>query len=372
MPEFAIAELSEPRALSRIGIGLDEHLAGPAGRVPGDDGELGRLIADLSRAIVTIADEVGRGALAGAYGKLASTNVQGEVQAALDVASNDAVIKETTLGGLVAGLVSEELTGVHVPVPAPTRAKYLVAVDPLDGSSNLETNVPVGTIFSIMRNPEPGRAPGVVDFLQPGTDQVCSGFALYGAATILVLTTGRGVDAFTYDRDRKEFVLTHPGMRIPEHAREFAINSSNDRFWAPAVRRYVSECLAGRSGPRGVDYNMRWVASLVVETFRILTRGGVFLYPADNRPGAGSGRLRLLYECNPISFIIEQAGGAASTGAGRVLEVEPAGLHQRVPFVFGSRAEVELVEQYYRAAAAPRARQADFALFNSRTLLKRR
>jgi fructose-1,6-bisphosphatase len=371
MPDTATAELTGQDAATALGVGLDEHLAGLAGRIAGDNGELARLISDLTRAIVTIGEEVGRGALAAAYGKLSSTNVQGEVQAALDVASNDAVIHETTLGGLVAGLVSEELTGVHLPVPAPANAKYLVAVDPLDGSSNLETNVPVGTIFSILRNPEPGRAPGVVDFLQNGTEQVCSGFALYGAATILVLTTGSGVDAFTYDRDRKEFVLTHAGMRIPEHAREFAINSSNDRFWTTPVRRYVSDCLAGRSGPRGVDYNMRWVASLVVETFRILTRGGVFLYPADNRPGAGSGRLRLLYECNPISFIIEQAGGAASTGAGRVLDVEPAGLHQRVPFVFGSRAEVEMVEQYHRTADKP-ARTADFALFNSRTLLKRR
>jgi fructose-1,6-bisphosphatase len=371
MPDTAIAELTEHDDATQLGIGLDEHLAGLAARVAGDNGELARLISDLCRAIVTIGDEVGRGALAAAYGKLSSTNVQGETQAALDVASNDAVIHETTLGGLVAGLVSEELTGVHVPVPQPANAKYLVAVDPLDGSSNLETNVPVGTIFSILRNPEAGRAPGVVDFLQPGTEQVCAGFALYGAATILVLTTGDGVDAFTFDRERKEFVLTHPGMRITEHTREFAINSSNDRFWAPPVRKYVSECLAGRGGPRGVDYNMRWVASLVVETFRILTRGGVFLYPADNRPGAGSGRLRLLYECNPISFIIEQAGGAASTGVGRVLDVEPAGLHQRVPFMFGSRTEVELLEQYHSTPDKP-VRTPDFALFNSRTLLKRR
>ena len=211
------------------------------------------------------------------------------------------------------------------PVPARyRRGKYLLVFDPLDGSGDIDVNIPVGTIFSVLRSPHPGVQPQATDFLQPGTEQVCAGFALYGPSTILVLTTGDGVDGFTLDRDIGAFVLTHPQLRIPDQTSEFAINSSNERFWEPPVRRYVAECLAGRTGPRAKDFTMRWIASLVAEAFRILSRGGVFLYPADSKDPGQPGRLRLLHQAHPIAFIIEQAGGLASTGQGRLMESQPS------------------------------------------------
>jgi fructose-1,6-bisphosphatase I/sedoheptulose-1,7-bisphosphatase len=218
----------------------------------------------------------------------------------------------------------------------------------LDGSSNIDVNVAVGSIFSVLACPQ--GVPGDEEraFLQPGTRQVCAGYAIYGPTTMLVLTFGRGVHGFTLDREIGEFIHTHADLRIPEETSEFAINTSNARFWEPAVKRYVEECMAGKSGPRGKDFNMRWIASLVAEAHRILMRGGVFLYPRDEREQGRSGRLRLLYEANPIGMLIEQAGGRASTGYGPVLEVEPTGLHQRSGFVFGARHEVERIEQYHR------------------------
>jgi fructose-1,6-bisphosphatase I/sedoheptulose-1,7-bisphosphatase len=235
------------------------------------------------------------------------------------------------------------------PIPAEyPRGKYLLLFDPLDGSSNIDVNVSVGSIFSILRSPRPGENATVEDFLQPGTAQVCAGYALYGPSTLLVLTVGRGVHTFTLDRTLGEFILTREAMQVPPQTSEYAINSSNRRFWEPAVRRYVDECLTGQSGPRRKDFNMRWVASLVAETHRILTRGGVFLYPRDTKDPDKPGRLRLLYEASPVSFLIEQAGGSASTGRERMLDVVPSGLHQRVPFIFGAAEEVELIDRYHR------------------------
>jgi fructose-1,6-bisphosphatase I/sedoheptulose-1,7-bisphosphatase len=219
--------------------------------------------------------------------------------------------------------------------------------DPLDGSLNVDVNMTVGSIFSILRAVTPGEDAKAEDFLQPGTQQVCAGYAVYGPSTMLVFTLGRGTHAFTLDPTLGEWVLSHPDLRIPTHTKEFAINASNARFWEPAVKRYVDECLAGQSGPRGVDFNMRWIASLVAEAHRILMRGGVFLYPRDTKDPSRPGRLRLLYEINPISFLIEQAGGLASTGRGRVMEVVPTALHQRVGFVFGSADEVQRIERYH-------------------------
>jgi fructose-1,6-bisphosphatase I len=207
-------------------------------------------------------------------------------------------------------------------------------------------NVSVGTIFSVLRCPE-GGAPDERAFLQPGTSQVCAGFAVYGPSTVLALTLGNGVHFFTLDREVGSFVLTHENVRIPEDTREFAINMSNMRFWEPPVRRYVEELLAGKDGPRGKDFNMRWVASMVADVFRILSRGGVFLYPRDTRDPARPGRLRLMYEANPMAFIVEQAGGTASTGRGRILEVAPEALHQRVPVILGSKNEVDQVVRYH-------------------------
>ncbi len=262
--------------------------------------------------------------------------------------ANDIFLRTSEYGGNLAGMVSEEMEDVYaIPAEYP-RGKYLLAFDPLDGSSNIDVNVSVGSIFSVLRAPEGvDRVRCAADFLQPGTRQLCAGYAIYGPTTMLVLTLGRGVHAFTLDRGFGEFILTQPDMRVPDDTSEFAINASNERFWEPPVKRYVVECLAGRGGPREKDFNMRWIASLVAEVHRILVRGGLFMYPKDTKDPARSGRLRLLYEANPMAMIIEQAGGAASTGHGRILELVPTELHQRVPVILGSQAEVERIEHYH-------------------------
>jgi fructose-1,6-bisphosphatase len=315
---------------------------------PGATGEFSGLLDVVATACKVISHTAGKGALAGALGAAGSDNVQGEAQKKLDVISNDIITAHAEWGGHLAGMVSEENEApLEIPAHYP-RGKYLLVFDPLDGSSNIDANISVGTIFSVLRAPKGSRRnPKLEDFLQPGAEQVCAGYALYGPATMLVLTTGRGVNGFTLDRDIGEFILTHPEMTIPETTQEFAINTSNSRFWEAPVKRYVEECLAGRNGARGKDFNMRWIASLVAETHRILTRGGVFLYPRDHKDPGKAGRLRLLYEANPIAFIVEQAGGAANTGRQRVLEVAPEALHQRVPLIFGSKSEVELIARYH-------------------------
>jgi fructose-1,6-bisphosphatase len=242
------------------------------------------------------------------------------------------------------GVLNEE------PYPIPSgfpRRGFLLLFDPLDGSSDIDLKA-VGSIFSVLKCPDGVSEPQERDFLQPGCTQVCAGYALYGPSTMLVLTTGNGVNGFTLDRRTGEFMLTHPGLRIEESTAEFAIDASNWRYWEPAVRRYVNECLAGKSGPRGRDFNLRWVPSLVAETHRILLRGGVFISPRDRKDLTRAGPLRLLHEANPIGFIIEQAGGRASTGTAPMLEVIPESLHQRIGFVFGARAEVERIERYTR------------------------
>jgi fructose-1,6-bisphosphatase I len=229
------------------------------------------------------------------------------------------------------------------------KGQYLVLFDPLDGSSNIDINLTVGTIFSILRCPE-GMSVSEENFLQKGSEQVCAGFVLYGPATMMVITTGQGVNGFTLDQDIGEFILTHPNMRIPEDTCEFAINMSNQRVWEPPVQRYVDECLQGVEGVRGKDFNMRWIASLVADVYRILTRGGVFLYPLDKREPLKPGRLRLMYEANPMALIVEQAGGACSTGRERVLDMQPTGIHQRVPVIFGSKNEVERIVSYHQGS----------------------
>lgn len=333
-------------------------------------GDFSGLLNAVATAAKIIANQVNKGALVDALGSAGAANVQGEVQQKLDVISNKVMISQTEWTGHLAAMASEEMEDFY---PIPTRyrcGKYLLVFDPLDGSSNLDVNVPVGTIFSILHSPRPGADPQVADFLQPGVEQVCAGFALYGPSTMLVLTTGNGVDGFTLDRDIGAFILTHPQMRVPEDTQEFAINSSNERFWEPPVRHYVQECLAGRTGPRGKDFNMRWIASLVAEAFRILTRGGVFLYPADSKDPSKPGRLRLMYEGNPIAFLIEQAGGQASTGHERVMDVTPEGLHQRVPLIFGSRNEVQRIERYHHDQVKVSDNDFDSSLFNTRSLFR--
>jgi fructose-1,6-bisphosphatase I/sedoheptulose-1,7-bisphosphatase len=293
--------------------------------------------------------------------------VQGEPQHTLDLEANAVFLRATEEGGQLGGMVSEELAEPYRIPPAHPRGKYLLAFDPLDGSSNIDVNVSVGSIFSVLRASTPGRDAELVDFLQPGSRQVCAGYAIYGPSTMLVLTIGRGVHGFTLDPRRGEFVLTHEDMRIPPVASEFAINASNSRFWEPAVARYVEECLAGRSGPRECDFNMRWVASLVAETHRILTRGGVFLYPRDDRHPDRPGRLRLLYEASPMAMIVEEAGGRASTGHQPIVDVVPGELHERVALIFGAAEEVDRIERYHRE---PRDRYPDIPLYATRGLFR--
>jgi fructose-1,6-bisphosphatase len=339
-------------------------------RSPGATGELSAMLMDVSTAIKEIAALIARGRLAGALGDAGSANGQGEAQKKLDVLANELLLRSCEWGGQLAALASEEMDAPYpVPVRYP-RGKYLLVFDPLDGSSNLDVNITVGTIFSILRRPEGAGEPGEAAFLQPGARQVCAGFATYGPSTMLVLTTGRGVHGFTLDPAVGEFVLTHPGMTIPAEAREFAINASNERFWEPPVRRYVEECVAGRAGPRGADFNMRWIASLVAEVHRILVRGGVFLYPRDTRDPARPGRLRLLYEAAPMAFIVEQAGGLASTGRERLLDVVPGALHERVPVILGSRKEVERIGGYHAAHDDGAELPYTNPLFNLRSLLR--
>jgi fructose-1,6-bisphosphatase I / sedoheptulose-1,7-bisphosphatase len=313
----------------------------------GASGELDALIADVSLACKAIARRVAQGALADLTGSAGTSNVQGEVQQKLDLVANAMFLHATEWGGHLAGMASEEMAEPYAIPSRYPRGKYLLLFDPLDGSLNVDVNVTVGSIFSILRSPHPGDAATTADFLQPGTQQVCAGYAVYGPCTMLVLTLGDGTHGFTLDPALGEWVLSHPRIRIPASAREFAINASNSRFWQPAVKRYVDECLAGHSGPRMADFNMRWIASLVAEAHRILMRGGVFLYPRDTRDPAKPGRLRLLYEANPIAFLIEQAGGLASTGHARVMEAPPTALHQRIGFIFGSSDEVERIERYH-------------------------
>lgn len=326
---------------------LTQFLIEERRRHPGSSGELNALILDVALACKAISKRIASGALTGVLGKAGAVNVQGEQQQKLDVVANDIFLSANEWGGHLAGMVSEELDEPYlVPADYP-RGKYLLAFDPLDGSSNIDVNLSVGSIFSILRAPIAGMNAHPEDFLQPGTEQVAAGYAIYGPATVLVVTVGTGVHAFTLDPELGEFFLTRQDVTVPPTTTEYAVNSSNRRFWERAVLRYVDECLAGVSGPREKDFNMRWVASLVADTHRILTRGGVFLYPRDTKDRSKPGRLRLLYEANPVAMIIEQAGGAATTGRERVLDVVPTDLHQRIGFIFGSREEVERIERYH-------------------------
>lgn len=304
------------------------------------------LIEVVARACKAISISIGKGALSGVLGEAGSDNVQGEAQKKLDVISNEILLEANEWGGHLAAMASEEMDHPH-PIPHRyPKGEYLLMFDPLDGSSNIDINVSVGTIFSVLRCPE-GMEPTEQAFLQPGTQQLAAGYALYGPNTLLVLTIGQGVHCFTLDREVGSFVLTQENLSIPEDTKEFAINMSNQRFWEAPVQRYVDELLQGKEGVRGKDFNMRWVASMVADVHRILTRGGLFMYPLDSKTVEKGGKLRLLYEANPMSLIVEQAGGAATTGRQRILDLQPTQLHQRVPVVLGSKNEVERVTAYH-------------------------
>ncbi len=335
---------------------LTQFLIEERRRFPSASGDFNALILDVALACKGIARAVAFGELGGVMGNHAaaeggSVNVQGETQKALDVLSNEVFIRRTEWSGNLAGMASEEMDLPYQIRAQYPRGKYMLVFDPLDGSSNIDVNVSVGSIFSVLRAPADVEATGrdvtEADFLQAGTQQVAAGYALYGPTTMLVLTVGDGVNGFTLDPNLGEFMLTHPKMQIPADTHEFAINASNSRFWETPVKRYVDECLAGKTGPRAKDFNMRWIASMVAEAHRILMRGGVFMYPRDIKDPAKPGRLRLLYEANPIGLIMEQAGGRASTGERPMLGVQPTALHQRIGLVFGSKNEVERIERYH-------------------------
>ena len=314
-------------------------------------GEFTSVLNDIALACKKIAWLTSKGALVGVLGSAGSENVQGEEQKKMDIITND-VMLEALSRGHTAALASEEMDDMY-PIPeGKPRGHYLVTFDPLDGSSNMDVNVSVGTIFSIMHAPAGASNPTAEDFMQPGTKQVAAGYCLYGPSAIMVLTTGNGVSMFTLDKDCGEFLLTRENVMIPEDTKEFAINMSNQRHWEAPMQRYINECLQGKEGVRGKDFNMRWVASMVAEIHRILTRGGIFMYPIDEKmkKSGKTGKLRLMYEANPMSFIIEQAGGMSTTGYTRIMDIAPNELHQRVPVVMGSKNEVALVTQYHTEA----------------------
>ena len=330
------------------GTTLTQFIIEEQRRTAGATGDFTSLLNDVVIACKAISNVVNKGALLGVMGSLDSENVQGETQKKLDVITNDIMIRSNEWAGHLAGMASEEMDEVYaIPNQYPL-GKYLLVFDPLDGSSNIDVNISVGTIFSILRAPKAGENASAEDFLQPGTTQVCAGYALYGPSTMLVITTGHGVNGFTLDSDIGEFMLTHPNMKIPEDTVEFAINASNERHWEKPVQRYVDECIKGKTGPRGKNFNMRWIASMVAEVHRILMRGGVFMYPRDDRDPGKAGKLRLLYEANPMSMIVEQAGGVSSTGYERILDIAPTGLHQRVPVILGSKNEVDRIVGYHK------------------------
>jgi len=329
-------------------VSLTQHLVEQQrehGRIPG---ELRLLIEVVARACKHIAIAVNKGALGDVLGSAATENVQGEVQKKLDVIANEVLVEANEWGGHLAAMASEEMDSIHLVPNRYPQGEYLLLFDPLDGSSNIDVNVSIGTIFSVLRKVGHARGVGEGDFLQPGRQQAAAGYCVYGPQSTLVLTLGNGVALFTLDRETGSWLLTHSGARIPEDSAEFAINMSNVRHWAAPMRRYIDECLAGRTGPRGKDFNMRWVGSMVADVHRILTRGGIFLYPWDKRDPTQPGKLRLMYEANPMAFIVEQAGGLASDGQQRILDIVPARLHQRVAVVLGSSNEVRRVIEYHR------------------------
>ncbi|MBN2680075.1 class 1 fructose-bisphosphatase [Acidithiobacillus montserratensis] len=330
-----------------IGTTLTQFITEETRRHPEASGDFAALLNDLAVSCKFIGAQVYRGALVGALGSAGTDNVQGEVQKKLDIISNDAILHAMDWTGHLAGMASEEMDDPYAIPNSIPRGKYLLLFDPLDGSSNTDVGISVGTIFSILRAPVAGQNASLKDFLQPGVEQVAAGYALYGSSNMLVYSTGQGVNGFTLDPSIGEYILTHQQMRIPEDTQEYAINMSNQRHWQKPVQRYIEELNQGSEGPRQKNFNMRWVGSMVADVHRILCRGGIFLYPFDQKDPKKPGKLRLLYEANPMSYLVEQAGGAASTGTARILEIQPDSLHQRVPVILGAKNEVERVLSYH-------------------------
>ena len=329
-------------------ITLKQYLVSALHKGEHTETHLTDLLTDIESACKEIHHAVNNGALIGALGSAGVENVQGETQKKLDIMSNEMFIRRTERSGNLAGMASEEEEDVYsIPSEYP-KGPYLMYFDPLDGSSNIDVNLSVGSIFSIVKCPEGVTDPKIDDYLIPGSEQVCGGFCLYGPSTMMVLTIGDGVQGFTLDPHTDEFKLTHDNMTIPEDTAEYAINMSNQRFWEAPVQKYVDECNAGTTGERDKNFNMRWVASMVAEVYRILTRGGIFMYPFDSKDPTRPGKLRLMYEANPMAYIVEQAGGLCSTGRERIMDIKPQEIHQRVPVILGSKNEVERVISYHK------------------------
>lgn len=310
-----------------------DTIQAPEGLIPP---QLQPVIDRLCRVAAELSHTIARGPLGGALGAEVGENTDGDHQKALDVMADDA-FAAALKGTGVRWYASEEQDSV---VELDADGDLALAIDPLDGSSNIDVNVSIGTIFSIL----PAKAEAEASFLRPGRDQIAAGYIIYGPHTGMVVTFGQGVHEFVMEPKSRVFVPVEKPVTIPADAKEFAINASNMRHWDAPVQGYIQDCLAGETGPLGRNFNMRWVGSLVAETHRILTRGGLFLYPGDARPGYETGRLRMIYECAPIAMLAEQAGGRAITGADRVLDVTPDRLHARVPLIFGSRDMVDQVE----------------------------
>lgn len=335
----------------QIGTTLTQYIIKEQRRIEEATGEFTGLLNDIATACKKICSLSHQGDLIGVLGAAGSENVQGEEQKQMDIITNDLFIEALEKNGHVAALASEEMEEVYNLPEQYQRGNYLVTFDPLDGSSNIDVNVSVGTIFSILRAPKGVRNPSADDFMQKGSEQIAAGYVLYGPSAMLVLTTGSGVQMFTLDRDCGEFILTRRDVKIPDDTAEFAINMSNQRHWEAPVKQYIDECLAGTTGSRDKDFNMRWVASMVAEIHRIMTRGGIFMYPIDEKMKAAgkTGKLRLMYEASPMAMLMEQAGGVATTGYERIMDVKPTSLHQRVGVIMGSRNEVERVTGYHKS-----------------------
>ncbi len=328
---------------------LRQHLLAEQAR-HGIDSDLILLLEDIATACRIISHRIRSGAFANVLGATNNTNVQGETQKQLDVIANDEFVEHCRNCRRVAALVSEEVDEVYWLKDKAVPGDYIVYFDPLDGSSNLDVNLSVGSIFSVVRLPEEIDATDDRSVLRPGNEQICAGYSVYGPSTALVITAGNGVSGFTHHNGTGEFRLTSRNLTIPEETSEFAINASRYVLWDTPIRRYFDECIAGKSGPREQGFNMRWTASMVAEVHRILTRGGIFMYPADAGNRATGGKLRLMYEANPMALIVEQAGGAASTGTERIMDVQPTSHHQRVPVILGSKSEVERLDRYHDGA----------------------
>lgn len=310
------------------------------------DAHMGVLINAIADVSQSISAAVHKGALGGVLGSAGSENVQGETQKKLDIIANDMILDALASTGVVAGMASEELDDCS-PVPGHSDRPFLVLFDPLDGSSNIDVNVSIGTIFSVLPNPDVGEITND-SFLQPGTEQLAAGYVVYGPQTSFVLTFGKGVVAFTLDREAGQYIQTSESMDIPEDTKEFAINMSNQRHWYAPVQRYIAELLEGKTGSRGKDFNMRWIASMVADVHRVLTRGGIFMYPKDLRDPNKPGKLRLMYEANPMSLLVEQAGGKSFDATQRILDIQPTDLHQRCAVMLGSANEVQRVSDYHQ------------------------